>query len=98
MGSAHVGRVGEYVWSHTMALSISNPASPPDSRLFHPSGNFLASANGDGKIDYWSLSGEPLQSFDWGVGKVNDVTFDPTGDRAACCAQSGDVVVWDVDR
>jgi WD40 repeat protein len=65
---------------------------------FHPSGNFLASANGDGKVDYWDADGRPLQSFDWGVGKLNGVTFDATGDRAACCSQTGEVVVWDVDR
>ena len=38
------------------------------------------------------------ESFDWEVGKLNAVTFDANGDRAACCSQTGDVVVWDVDR
>lgn len=66
---------------------------------FHPSGEFLATANGDGKVDYWDArTGEHRQAFDWGVGKLNGVAFDPTGDRAACCAQSGNVVIWDVDR
>jgi WD40 repeat protein len=44
------------------------PPGNVDYLAFHPSGNFLASANGDGKIDYWSTDGQPLQSFDWGVG------------------------------
>lgn len=65
---------------------------------FHPSGNFLATGNGDGKVDYWSTGGEALQAFDWGVGRVNGVIFDSSGDRAACCSQTGEVVVWDVDR
>ena len=43
-------------------------------------------------------TGERRESFDWGVGKLNDVTFDSTGDRAACCAETGEIVVWDVDR
>jgi WD40 repeat protein len=66
---------------------------------FHPSGAFFATANGDGKVDYWdSHTGERRESFDWGVGKLNDVTFDSTGDRAACCSETGEIVVWDVDR
>jgi WD40 repeat protein len=66
---------------------------------FHPSGDFFATANGDGKIDYWGArTGEHRQAFDWGVGKLQDVVFDPTGDRAACCSKSGKIVVWDVDR
>ena len=65
---------------------------------FHPSGDFFATANGDGKVDYWDgHTGEHRQAFDWQVGMLNDVVFDPTGDRAACCSQSGAVVVWDVD-
>jgi WD40 repeat protein len=66
---------------------------------FHPSGAFFATANGDGKVDSWdSHTGERRESFDWGFGKLNDVTFDATGDRAACCSEAGEVVVWDVDR
>lgn len=65
---------------------------------FHPSGAFLATTNGDGKVDYWGTAGGRRGSFDWGVGKVNAIAFDATGDRAACAAESGQVVVWDVDR
>jgi WD40 repeat protein len=65
---------------------------------FHPSGGFLASVNGDGKVDYWDAhSGEHRQAFDWKVGKLHDVAFDASGDRAACCSQGGEIVVWDVD-
>jgi WD40 repeat protein len=66
---------------------------------WHPSGDFFATANGDGKVDYWDArTGEHRQAFDWGIGKLHDIVFDATGDRAACCGKSGDVVVWDVDR
>jgi WD40 repeat protein len=66
---------------------------------FHPSGEFFATANGDGKIDYWDAhTGAHQQAFDWGVGKINGVAFDANGDRAACCGEAGKVVVWDVDR
>ncbi|MGL4555602.1 MAG: WD40 repeat domain-containing protein [Gemmataceae bacterium] len=66
---------------------------------WHPSGDFFASANGDGAVDYWEgRTGVKRESFDWGVGKLNGVTFDAAGDRAACCSGRGDVVVWDVDH
>jgi WD40 repeat protein len=66
---------------------------------FHPLGEFFATVNGDGKVDYWDArSGEHRQAFDWQVGKLNDIVFDPAGDRAACCGDTGEVVVWDVDR
>lgn len=65
---------------------------------FHPSGDFFATANGDGKVDFWDAqTGVRRHSFDWGIGKLHDVAFDATGDRAACCGKSGEVVVWDVD-
>ena len=66
---------------------------------WHPSGSFFATANGDGKVDCWdAMTGERRESFDWGVGKLRCVTFDRAGDRAACCSEAGDVVVWDVER
>jgi WD40 repeat protein len=66
---------------------------------FHPSSDFFATANGDGKVDYWNgRTGEHRQAFDWKVGKLHAVAFDATGDRAACCGKNGEIVVWDVDR
>jgi WD40 repeat protein len=65
---------------------------------FHPSGEFFATANGDGKVDYWdAATGKHRESFDWKVGKLHDVTFAPDGQRAACCAKSGHIILWDVD-
>jgi WD40 repeat protein len=66
---------------------------------FHPSGGFFATANGDGKVDYWDArTGQRHASYDWGVGKLNAVVFDAAGDRAACCSDGGEIVIWDVDR
>jgi WD40 repeat protein len=66
---------------------------------FHPSGSFLASANGDGKVDFWDAhTGEHRAAWDWKIGKLHDVVFDATGDRAACCSSSGQSVIWDVDE
>jgi WD40 repeat protein len=93
--SLHLWRVGpcQEVSRHRLSKAHFHSAA------FHPSGGFFASANGDGKVDYWDArTGERLGSFDWGVGKVNDVAFDRTGERAACCSQAGAIVVWDVDR
>jgi WD40 repeat protein len=82
------GEVARHKVGRTHFLSVA----------FHPSGGFLATVNGDGKVDYWDArTGEHRRAFDWGVGKLHDVTFDAAGDRAACCSKTGHVVVWDVD-
>ena len=66
---------------------------------WHPAGAFLATANGDGKVDYWdAVTGERRESFDWKAGKLHALAFDAAGDRAACCSANGDIIVWDVDR
>jgi WD40 repeat protein len=66
---------------------------------WHPSGGFFATAKGDGNVDFWDgVTGERRESFGWGVGTLNDVVFDATGDRAAVCTDKGKVVVWDIDR
>lgn len=66
---------------------------------WHPSGGFFATVKGDGTVDFWDgLTGQRRESLDWKTGKLLDIAFDPAGDRAAVCAESGKVVVWDVDR
>jgi WD40 repeat protein len=66
---------------------------------FHPSGRFLATVNGDGKADFWDAhTGAHRKGYDWKVGKLHDVVFDPTGDRAACCSKTGEIILWDVDE
>jgi WD40 repeat protein len=69
------------------------------SAAWHPSGDFFATTHGDGSADYWDArTGKRRKAFDWGLGKLTGVTFDPTGDRAACGSPTGEVIVWDVDR
>ncbi len=64
---------------------------------WHPSGEFFATTCGE-TVTFWDAgTGERRNSFDWGVGKLGDVTFDAAGDRAACSGGAGEVVVWDVD-
>jgi WD40 repeat protein len=66
---------------------------------WHPGGKFFATVNGDGKVDFWNAdTGQRKETFEWGTGKLLDIAFDSTGDRAACCAESGEIVVWDVDN
>jgi WD40 repeat protein len=65
----------------------------------HPSGRFFATANGDGTIDFWDAqTGQHQQAYDWKIGKLHAVAFSADGDRAACCGEAGQVVLWDVDR
>ena len=66
---------------------------------WHPSGGLFATTNGDGSVEFWDAqTGARGKAFDWGLGKLNAVAFDATGDRAACGSETGAVVVWDVDR
>ncbi len=66
---------------------------------WHPSGGFFATVNGDGKVDFWDgHTAERRGSFDWGLGKLTDITFDAAGDRAAACSESGHIILWDIDR
>ena len=66
---------------------------------FHRSGDFFATAKGDGTVDTWDTrTGERRDSYDWKVGKLNGVAFDATGDRAAACSATGKIVIWDVDH
>jgi WD40 repeat protein len=66
---------------------------------FHPTGTFFGTVNGDGSVDYWdAATAERSGSLSWQVGKLNALAFDPGGDRAACSGESGDIIIWDVDR
>ena len=29
---------------------------------------------------------------------ISGIAFDPSGDRAAACSESGQVVIWDIDH
>ena len=65
---------------------------------FHPVTGRLASASGEGIVDWWDpTGGERRESYDWGRGKITALCFDARGDRAAACTTNGEVIVWDVD-
>jgi WD40 repeat protein len=108
VGLARDGRTVAYTASTNLHVVRLDGALDKHHRLgkthfhaptFHPSGGFFATANGDGAVDFWDArTGERRESFDWKVGKLLAVAFDPAGDRAACGGEGGQVVVWDVDR
>jgi WD40 repeat protein len=92
-----------YLWQldppRELARQISPGRTEFHSVAFHPSGRFFATANGDGKVDFWdAATGAHQKAFDWKIGKLHDVVFDATGDRAACCSKMGQIVVWDIDE
>ena len=89
----HIQKADGFHASHRMGKAHFNALA------FHPSAPILASANGDGKVDLWSAeTGERRESFAWTEARLNDVKFDDAGDKAACCSNAGEVIVWDVDR
>jgi WD40 repeat protein len=90
-------------WQLDPPRELAHHVSPGRTELhsvaFPPSGNFFATANGDGTVDYWDgRTGAHRRAYDWKVGKLHDVVFDPAGDRAACCSKTGQIVIWDVDE
>jgi WD40 repeat protein len=91
-----------WFWQIDPPLELAHHHLGPSQFLsvnFHSSGRFFATANGDGKIDFWDAqTGRHRKAFDWKIGKLHDVVFDATGDRAACCSKTGQIVVWDVDE
>jgi len=88
----HIQRTGDAVVRHRFGRAHFNGLA------FLPTAPLLATANGDGKVDYWDLdSGERRYSFEWSAATLNHVAFADGGDLAACCSRHGEVVVWDVD-
>jgi len=64
---------------------------------FLPDGNLLT-AGMDGTVRVWNPdTGVELQSFDWGVGKVQCAAVSPDGTLCAAGSDDGRIVVWDVD-
>lgn len=67
------------------------------SLAFHPGGQFLAVAAGDGVklLDAGTLA--EVRGLSWGNGRVRTVAFAPDGTTAATAGERGWVTVWDVD-
>jgi WD40 repeat protein len=66
---------------------------------FHPSGRFLAGTCNDSTVRLHDRDNgwEVTKVFEWDIGKLKAIAFNPTGNLAAAGGESGKVVVWDVD-
>ena len=65
---------------------------------FSPDGRTLLSVGRDGTIRMSDVeTGEPRQTFDFGIGEVRAAAFSPDGLTAAAGGAKGQIVVWDVD-
>lgn len=62
-----------------------------------PKQPLLVSGDNVGKVFLWDTTGRILKRYDWGLGAVSGLAFDPDGLRAAAVDEGGKVVVWDID-
>ena len=64
----------------------------------HPVGHTLLVADGSKRVTQFDTdSGRPVNSFDWGVGKVSCVDICRDGTLAAAGGEKGQVVEWDAE-
>ena len=65
--------------------------------VFEPSGDLLASTRlAEGGVDVWDAGSEKLvSSLEGHTGIVNDLAFDPTGERLGTAGADGSVRIWD---
>lgn len=63
----------------------------------HPGGNLIAAAGDVPVVTLWGLDGRPRGKFDWGVGKVQALSFSPDGMTAVAGGTKGLIAVWDVE-
>jgi WD40 repeat protein len=62
-----------------------------------PTKPLLATGDNAGNVFLWDHAGNVLTRYDWGLDKVNALTFAPDGLRCAAVDAKGKVVIWDVD-
>jgi WD40 repeat protein len=66
---------------------------------FHPSGRYLAATSNDATVKLFETATWKVRTaFDWQIGRLRSVAFSPDGMRAAAGGDSGQIVIWDVDR
>ncbi|MEO2090734.1 MAG: WD40 repeat domain-containing protein [Gemmataceae bacterium] len=64
----------------------------------HPNGHTLFVADGSKRVTQFDTDiGRPMNSFDWGIGKVSCVDVSRDGTLAAAGGEKGQVVVWDAE-
>jgi WD40 repeat protein len=94
-------------WVEVWDMAAGKPVArvtPPGRAHFrdlavHPSGEWFATVGSDGRARLWSLRDfTETTAIDLGAGKLHAVAFSPDGRRGAAGADSGKVVLWDVDR
>jgi WD40 repeat protein len=66
---------------------------------FHPGGRYLAATSNDRTVRlYDTATWQPAHSYAWDAGRMRSVAFSPDGCLAAAGSDTGQVVVWDIDR
>jgi WD40 repeat protein len=66
---------------------------------FHPTGRSLAATSNGRTVNlYDATTWQPAQTCSWDLGRMRSVAFSPDGDRAAAGSDTGQIVVWDIDR
>jgi WD40 repeat protein len=77
-------------------LTFTHPKQP-NAVAFTPDGRRLLSTCHDGLLRIWdTASGQPVTSFDWGVGQTTAVAVSPDGLTAAAAGQKGQIAVFDL--
>lgn len=77
--------------------TLSQHSATVNSLSYSPDGRLLLSGGDDESVRMWNLSQErELQSFNWELGAITQVTFAPDGMRAAAGGK-GQIIIWDVE-